>query len=155
VSLQTITANMKGILAAVQGVANVYDHKKWTNDDTSFNQAFKSGSAINTWMITREATQAQDRGPNNEFDIHQMVIAGYNQVAEAAGSEATFQQLVETVRATFNSNRKLTFNSAHAAYWSGAMSARAVQYVMFGGVLCHYCELVMNVEDGPNSTLSA
>ena len=82
-SLAAITANVKGILSAVSGVANVYDHKKYTNNDAAFKAAFKSGNVINTWMITRESTDAQDRGPNNEFDVHTMVVAGYLTETEA------------------------------------------------------------------------
>ncbi len=154
-SLQQIIANTAGILAAVQGVANVSDHKKYVNDDNSFNSAFKSGNAINAWMLTRDSTKAEDRGPNNEYDVHQIVVAGYMSVQESGATEAAFQALVETVRSTFNANRRLSFNNVKAAHWSSPTSARLVGYVMFGGVLCHYCELVTQVEDGPNSTMSA
>ena len=154
--LQQIIANAKGMLQAVSGVANVYDHLVYANDDKTVASKFTdTNSRIHAWMITRPATQGEDRGPNNEYDVHRLQIRGYLGVSEAAGTEGTFQDLVEAVRAAFNANRKFDFNSTKAAHWSKPMQAPQVIYVMFAGVLCHYCELTMDVDDGPNSTMSA
>lgn len=160
-SLQLITAAMQSILSGIAVAGRVYPHQVWVNSDVDYVKFFANAQGvIDTAMITRGNTQAQDEGPNNEFDYHLMVIDKYRAVSRAAddsiNSEDQFQLDVETIRATFNANRKLTVAGVHnAPHLASAMSAAEVHYVMFGGVMCHHAKLTTRVKDGPNSTQSA
>lgn len=159
--LRNILDATKAILGAVNVAGKVYEHQLYVMNDADFSSFFNDGTGrIDTCMITRGSTVAQDEGPNNQFDYHTLVIDKYRTVSRAAddsvNSEDAFQDDVETIRATFNANRKLTVNSVHnAPHYAGAMTAAEVHYVMFCGVLCHHAKLTMKVKDGPNSTQSA
>jgi hypothetical protein len=158
-SLRAILDATKTILSGISVAGRVYEHQLYAMDDVDFVSFFKdSNNRIDTCMITRGSTDAQDEGPNNQFDYHLLVIDKYRSVSRTANdsinSEDAFQDDVETIRATFKGNRKLTVGGIHNAHFAGAMSAPEVHYVMFCGVLCHHAKLTMKVKDGPISTQS-
>lgn len=149
-SLNTIIDAVKEILAAVPGVGpNVHAYERWAEDDARFRALFLDASPpsgpprLLGWTITREATVAVDRGPQNAEDHHTIVIRAYLGLQDQASSERTFQALLESVRAAFLSNRRLNGAALH----SRPMAARTVEHKNFAGVLCHYAELVLAVEE--------
>jgi hypothetical protein len=150
---------VKAIALGTGKIGKIYGHLLYANNDADLVGFFKdANSRIDVGFITRESTDSQDRGPNNNYDLHTLVLAWYRSVTrnsdDSTNSEDAFQDDVESVRATFNSNRKLTVASVHKSPWCSSMSARMVGYVSFCGVLCHYAELVIVPSDGPNSTTS-
>jgi hypothetical protein len=146
-SLDNIIAETKNILAEVQGVANVYEYIRFIKDDAGFKATFfdQASGRVNAWMVTREVTGSA------EMDIHADERHAHGRDPRLSQAEGfrrdgeIFQLLVEAIRATFRANRQLNGK----ATWHHGLSARAVTHVMFGGVLCHYCELAMQVEEYP------
>jgi hypothetical protein len=151
---------VKTIATGTGKIGKIYGHLLYANNDADLITFFKDASGrIDVAFITRESTDSQDRGPNNNYDLHTLALAWYRSVTRAVddttNSEDAFQDDVEAVRAIFNANRKLTTGgSTHNSPWCSSMSARMVGYVSFCGVLCHYAELVIVPSDGPNSTTS-
>jgi len=162
VSLRAQLDAVKAILVATAKVAKVYEHLVYANNDQDMITFFKDpvNGRIDVCFITRESTQSNDQGADNNYDLHTISLSWYRSVHRAnddsTNTEDSFQDDVESVRATFNSNRKLTVNGTHnAPSFSAPMQARAIGYVSFQGVLCHYAELVFVPKDGPNPTRSA
>lgn len=149
-SLTLIIDATKAILGAVAGVGpNVHAYERWADDDARFRALFVDGTRpggpprVLGWTITRESTRALDRGPRHSEDQHTIVIRAYLGLQDEAGSERTFQELLESVRAAFLSNRRLDGAALH----SRPMEARVVEHKSFAGVLCHYAELVLVAEE--------
>src|SRR6476660_8172692 len=140
---------VKAIAAGTGKIGKIYGHLLYANNDADLVTFFKdSNGRIDVAMLTRESTDSQDRGTNNNYDLHSLVLRWYRSVSRSADdgtdTEDAFQDDVEFVRLAFNSNRKLTTaGNVHNSPWCSSMSARAVGYVMFQGVLCHYAELVI------------
>jgi hypothetical protein len=154
---------VKAIAQGTGKIGKIYGHLLYANNDADLITFFKdANNRIDVAFITRESTDSQDRGPNNNYDLHTLALAWYRSVTrtsdDATNSEDAFQDDVEAVRAIFNANRKLntgtTQNPVHNSPWCSSMSARMVGYVTFCGVLCHYAELIIVPSDGPNSTTS-
>ena len=147
-SLANIIDATKAILGAVSGVGpNVHAYERWADDDTRFRALFVDAATspprVLGWTITRESTRALDRGPRNSEDHHTIVIRAYMSLQDEAGSERTFQELLESVRAAFLANRRLDGAALH----SRPIEARVVEHKNFAGVLCHYAELVLVAEE--------
>lgn len=159
-SLRNIINQAAVIAAAAMPQAKIYKHLVWSADDADIVSLFQDASGkINTIFITRESTASNDAGPNDNRDKHTLALLWYRSASRAAdastATEDTFQDDVETMRAAFKNNRKLTnAQGVRQAIFSDPMYARLVGFVMFKGVLCNYAELVVVVEDGPFNTTS-
>jgi hypothetical protein len=164
----SLRAQIDAVLVIAQAtgkIAKVYKHLVYANNEQDMIAFFKDPSLnrIDVCMITREGTDADDQGPDNEYDRHSILLKWYRSASRAdddsTNTEDGFQDDVETVRFAFMGNRKLTTGVAPAqvrnARWATAMKARVVGYVTFQGALCHYAELVIVTDDGPNATRSA
>ena len=151
---------VKTIAGATSKIGRQFGHLLYANNDADLQTFFKDANGrIDVGLWTRESTQAVEHGVNSEWDRHTLVLAWYRSVTRAAddsqNSEDAFQDDVESVRAVFLANRKLTVASVHySPLLADPMVARMVGYVSFCNVLCHYAELVIVPWDGPNATQS-
>jgi hypothetical protein len=144
-SLATIITNTAGILGAVTGVGSkVHAYERWAADEAAFKTLFVESGKVCGWTLTREATTSKDY-VGSSLDEHTLVIRGYYSLDDSANTEATFQNLLETIRAAFHTNRRLGYGTpaVYAAHSSDRMVARTVDHRMFAGILVHYCELVL------------
>ena len=137
---------IKTILEGVSGVDNVYDTVRNWQTEKQFRDGAKTPSGeIQFWFLTREATEAEDLGPQFTTRRHTVAVHGYYGVKDAAASETTFQQLVEDVVAALEADRKLNQTARHC----GPPQVRAVDFRILNNVLCHHAELALEVEDKP------
>ena len=140
-----ITA-IQAMLQAVSGIANVYDTvRNWQSEKQFRDGARTAGGAIQFWFLTREATAAEELGPRLTARKHTIVLHGYAGVNDAAGSERSFQGLIESVAAALDADRKLAQTAGH----SDPAQVRAVDYRILNGVLCHHAEMALVVEEKP------
>lgn len=152
---------VKSIAQTTNKIGKLFEHLIWTISDQDMVSFYKDANGrIDVAMITRESTSVVDRGVNNKYDRHSIVLRWYRSVHrtndDSTNTEDGFQDDVEAVRAAFDANRKLTVAGTHySALLADAMVARLVGYVMFVGVFCHYAELVLVPWDGPYATQSA
>jgi hypothetical protein len=144
--LADIITAVETILSGVTGVGNVYSYRRWAADDASFANLFVNNGIILAWTITRESTETDDF-EQGSHDHHAIIIRGWMGVKDLANTEATFQALVETVRAAFHTNRTFYLANVENAEWSERMKVRKVDYVKYGQYLCHYAELELKVTD--------
>ena len=134
------------ILAGVPGIANVHDTvRNWQSEKQFRDAARTAGGGIQFWFLTREATAAEDLGPQFTARQHTIAIHGYAAVNDAAASEKAFQALVEAAVAALGANRRLNQTARH----SQPAQVRTVDFRIFNNVLCHHAELALVVEDKP------
>ncbi len=141
----TIRQQIFTILSAVAGVGMVYDYERWSNDWGQFIALFKDPAtdSILGWEISRAGVQGNNISNIEEDATHTYLLRGYMSVQDAAATEKTFNTLVETVRAAFRGNHTLN----GACYDAGPASATVIDTRMFGGVLCHYAEIRLPVNE--------
>lgn len=140
----TIRAQIKSILSGVSGIGEVYDYQRWASTWEKFLDLFKTDAdKINGWMITRSATPATVESTTHESRIHQYKIRGVYGLNDEDETEITFQALIESVASAFRAKRTLNATAED----SGPLSVSVVENRMFGGVLCHFCELDLPAEE--------
>jgi len=143
-SLTLIRAKIKTKLEAISGVENVYDYKRFSNDLATYKDLFVKDSRVNTWDIERNSFTRTDRGATSVEDVtHNFIIRGFYSVYDKLASEKTFQDLVETICASFISDPTLggTANILHVPI-EGEFST-----AMLGAVLCHVVTINLIVTD--------
>jgi len=143
-SLSDIRSEIKTKLEAISGVENVYDFKRYCNDLSTYKDLFVKDNKVNTWEIERISFTRNPRGGNGEIDdtIHNFVIRGYYSVFDSLATEKTFQDLVESICATFMDDPTLG-GYAHIVHMpiEGVFSTNRL-----GGVMCHVVEIRINIE---------
>lgn len=144
-ALDDIIQAVETILSGVEDVGNVYSYRRWAADEASFKNLFVTQGTILAWTITRESTETDDF-EEGSHDHHAIVIRGWMGVKDAANTERTFQNLVESIRETFQTNRTLYLANENAEF-SERIKVRKVDYVKYGEYLCHYAELELKVTD--------
>ncbi len=144
-SLALIRTQIKTILEAISGVENVYDYQRYCADLATYNTLFVKDSKVNTWEIERKSFESTGRGaPNAVEDVnHVFNIRGFYSFFDERATEKTFQDLVETIRASFISDPTIggKANIMHVPI-IGEFSM-----VMLGAVLCHVVNIEITIED--------
>ena len=137
---------IEAILEGVSGIENVYPTvRNWQTEKQFRDGAKTTAGEIQFWFITREATEAEDLGPQFTARRHRIAVHGYAGVSDAAGSEASFQLLIEGVVAALGADRRLGETARH----SGPAAVRTVDFRILSNVLCHHAEIVIEVADKP------
>lgn len=144
-----IRAQIKAILEAVSGIGVVHDYERYARSITDFRQIMtKTGSTtVNGWVITRKKTPSEQviMGPKGQIQRNYLYrIAGVYALDDAAGSEKTFQGIIDAIFAAFKGNGTLN---------GTAISHRQIQIDdvdvtsagEFGDDIYHTAELTLEV----------
>lgn len=143
-SLSTIRAKIKAILEEVTDVGSkVYDYERWAKTWQEYLELFKSNGIIKGWTITRRATPEISKTPSSNVRTHTFIIHGFYSLDDSAASETTFQDIIENIATAFRSEITL----GGTAFDCSPLQVDSVGAVMFGGVLCHFCELRLLVQE--------
>lgn len=154
-SVANIRAQIKAILETVTGIGVVHDYERWAVNWADILSQFKPSNQakINGWMITRTETEERVHAFGQNQAVHSFLIRGVYSLDDSEASEKTFQDLIEAIRERFRSNFNLN-GSCQSIYpefgeWAGkaGIQADTVEARMFGGVLCHYCELGLGAQE--------
>ena len=138
------------IVGAVTNVGQVHQRRRWNADWSKFLNQFKatiSGKVqIRTWMITREGWQAEPGDAFGEVKrTHQFLIVGALGLEDASDTETTFQALVEAVCDAVDARTDLGL--AYVTDYSvGPCTVRTISAEQLGSVLCHVCEILVEVQ---------
>lgn len=139
-----ISAQIKVILLTVSGVGTlVYEYERWAANWKDYLDLFKTGSKIKGWTITRTKTPETSKTPSTNTRIHTFIIRGYYSLDDSEATEVTFQDLVESIATAFRTEP--TINGT--AFDSSPLQVDSVAGIMFGDVLCHFCQLRLDVEE--------
>ncbi|MBA7676883.1 hypothetical protein ES703_85128 [subsurface metagenome] len=137
-SLSLIRDEIKSILLGVSGVGTkVHDYERYAKTWEEYLAFFKSNGLIKGWTITRTATPEAESTTTTNMRTHTFLIRGYYSLDDSAGTEKTFQDIIENIAAAFRVNKRLNGQ----AFDSGPLQVDMVGNVLFGSVLCHFCEL--------------
>lgn len=139
-----ISAQIKGILLGVTGVGTkVHEYERWAANWKDYLALFKEGSKIKGWTITRTKTPETSKTPSANTRIHTFIIRGYYSLDDSEATEITFQDLVDEIATAFRT--KPTLNETAAD--SSPLQVDTVTGITFGDVLCHFCQLRLEVEE--------
>lgn len=144
-ALSTIRTKIKTKLQSIIGIENVYDYKRYCNDWASYRDLFIKDCRVNTWEIERVSFSRSAIGGSGDVEdtIHNFVIRGFYSVHDILATEKTFQDLVETVCATFVNDPTLggTAKMVHIPITGNFTTS------MLGSVLCHVVTISIQIED--------
>lgn len=101
-----IRAQIKATLETVSGIGVVHDYERYSRSIADFRSIMtKSGSTtVNGWVVSRESTESHQAtlGPKGQIErTHTFRLAGVYELDDAAGSEKTFQALLDAIFAAF------------------------------------------------------
>jgi len=98
-SLATIRTQLKIIVAAVSGVANVHDFQRWAAEAENFKTLFEdtANKKIQSWMITRDQSLEDDEATQQNYRRHRIRIMGVHTLSDDDATEKTFSDLMEAV----------------------------------------------------------
>jgi len=139
------------IYNAVNGVSNVgvvHDYERWANDWGAFLDLFKttisSTAQIRGFEVGYRGFQPDE--PREFAGIHlrrhQFIVNGYLGLDDSAATEKTMATLVETVANALEDNAALAALAFYDVECSLLYETR-----MFGGVLCHYAQVSLEVAE--------
>lgn len=152
-SFATLRDKIKAELEAVSGIGVVHNRQRWTIDQDRLKALFgkvetvngEEITRINGWTITRAATPEQRVTGGESTRQYLFIIRGYFSMTDhdtaADASEQIFQELIEAICARFRAKPDLD----DLADSCEPPQVAAVDYRLFAGILCHYCELQLEV----------
>jgi len=144
-NLTNIVAKTKEILLTVSEVGTkVYDYERWAADWATFINYFKSGDLIKGWEITTPASPEIEHSPTVNMRTHTIKIFGYFSLKDSTATDKTFRTLTESVCDKF---RNYMVDLDGTAFSASPASVNIRENRMFGSVLCHFCEIQIDVQE--------
>lgn len=147
-SLAAQRAALLSILSGIAGIGVVHDYERWSVDLDKYLAQFRvtinGNTRVQGWTITREATEEIPYVQAQNLRRHTWAIRGYRGLDDTVASEKAFQDLIEGVCDELR--RRPTLNGT-AERDSGPPQVRTVEHRLFGGVTCHYVEIVFRANE--------
>jgi hypothetical protein len=144
--LATVRARILArIQAAVPAGTQVYDYLRRIEDEATLKAiANDTGSRLHFWQFGIDGDspwegkrlQAGDTRARVRWTLH-----GYYAVADASGSEKTFDAECAALFDAFEADPKLSTAGVPNTIDAGPAQRTTGGHVMLGGVLCHYARL--------------
>lgn len=155
--LADIREQIKTILSGVSGIGVVHDYERWSADWKKFLDLFRAEDddgtkRINGWMFARKSTAEKLITAAEYQRVYTFRIQGLYGLKDAEETGKTFQSLIEAVcdafRENYNLNNTCETTSPDFGQLAGrsGMQVETIEQQMFGGVLCHYCDLLLGVQ---------
>ena len=137
------------ILKAVDGIGQVHEFRRHSTTWEEIFSRHKKDGQINNWEISRTSFDQQvvavgtAAGNEPTFHVtHAVQILGYMSLDDSAGSEKTFQDLVEAIRERLRENIMLPNTSGtQTVIVPAVIIAPIVEHRMFGPVLTHFAQI--------------
>jgi len=144
-----IASALKVRVEAVANVGLVHSFVRWSahwNDLLAQYKSTISGTPqIRGWYITREEVTSAGNAPfGSVHRRHLFVVRGLMGVDDSANTETTFQELLDLVMDAIDVPKDAGAASV-IDYSIGDSEARVIEHRDYGGVLCHYCEIMTPV----------
>ena len=134
-------------LRTIPGIGVVNDWEPYATREEDFATFFVSEGLLLGWTICRESTHEGHITRALHAADHLFVIRGYRAVDNDAQSEKGFQDLVELARAALRIEQDPGFHLGGAAVKVDHPQLRIVEPRLFGGVLVHYAEIAIIIEE--------
>ncbi len=150
-ALKTILEDVQDKVQTVTGIGPVHLFFRSLMSEKEIVDAYVVDEADGThilrpWLITREAAEARDLGPQFTRDSQRIVMHGYRAIDSAADGLEKLQTEADAVRAVWNGNPANRVATGICKYTSPC-SLRVFNEVKFAGVPCWHAELVITAEE--------
>lgn len=147
-------AAIAAAIAAVPDAGQVHDYERYAERESDFRGLYVATVAgqpqIRGWHVRRTTTREIAAALGVATEVNTWRIVGYAGIDDAAASEKTFDDLVETVRAAFRADPTLGGVFADLCDLTAAPDAAPYGLqvtgsapVLFAGKLCHRVELAL------------
>lgn len=145
-ALATTRAALFALLAGVPDIGQVHDRERYVRDEAKFRQLYvtriNGAEQLRGWWFRRSATTEVTLGIGRRMEVHTWRLRGYMALADDAGSELVFDELVEALR---DAVRTTADDPGSNVPWQPApfdSTTDGLQVldsgpVLFCGVLCH------------------
>lgn len=97
---------------------------------------------LNLWIISRRDSDDVKEAQDCDTIRDTFIIRGYHGYNDAAETELSFQQDINTIRESF----RLHDNLDGACETSGPLIVETIDWAILGGLLCHYVEMRYEVQ---------
>uniref|UniRef100_A0A6M3K4I7 Uncharacterized protein n=1 Tax=viral metagenome TaxID=1070528 RepID=A0A6M3K4I7_9ZZZZ len=159
-SMADIRERITAILAAIEGVGNVHEYQRFSADLGKFRDLFKwqdaeGNESIRGWIITRKATAKRELTSSQVQKVHVFDIRGYMGMQDSGATEIVFQDLLNSMEAAIDADYTLSgaCETTTPEWGPGAglagLQIQDVDLRMFGGVLCHFAQCRLGVQEEP------
>ena len=131
-------------LSSVSNIGTIHQFRRWTRSEEEFRTRFKDGanSRLAGWEITRiGVADLQDTNITNTV-VHSFQLRGYLALSDTQESELIFQQIIDDIGAQFRPQDSLS----DTCELTRPVQFIRIDHIMFGGVLCHYAEAIIEVQ---------
>jgi hypothetical protein len=144
-ALSDIIDGIATLVATATGAGQVLKHFRYAPEEKERQDLYVAAGVLNVVFITREKTEAKDRGagPKNIGDKHTIALHFYRAIAAGAESEKALQDLVESARDKLHSDRKI----GGKGWLHTPVQVPQFVPVMFAGALCWYCKATVLAEE--------
>lgn len=140
----TLRAQLKIMLESVPGTGKVHDYERFNAADwNKFIELFQdtTSNKIFGWEITREAVRVEKITIGSKKVIHSFVLKGYYGLQDAMATEKTFNAIIDLVL------QKFIDTKIPGTQGQSLPKVSPIQPRFYGGVLCHYTEIRMDVAE--------
>jgi hypothetical protein len=158
-SLATVTAAIKALIAGADPVSLVHDYERWTNDPAAFQALYVpadqlgDAASVRAWLIKLTGSERQAQTHSDLVELHQFALRFLFSVTDAEASEPAALEIVRQVQQAFHDDPTLTLPGVTIipdlgpnANQRGPALERN-EYLQLGTVLCHFLELRLIVQE--------
>ena len=155
-SLADIREQIKVLLSGVSGIGIVHDYERWAAEWPKFLDLYKveATGKLNGWTISRKKTPKSLLAKGGiSTRTHHIMIRGIYGLKDSDASELVFQEIIEAIVAEFAKHDTLNATCFTCSATDNApgdedgIQVDLVENRSFGGVLCHYAELSLFVQE--------
>lgn len=152
-SVATVKAAIKTVVAGADPVSLVHDYERWTNDPEGFQALYvpadqpDEAAYVRAWLIKLTASEQQQQTHSDAVELHSFALRFLFSVKDAESSENAALAIVKQVQKAFHDNPTLNLPGVTTipdlgpnANQLGAVLERN-EYLQLGQVLCHFLEL--------------
>lgn len=144
-----ITDILKTTISKVANTGIIHGYQRNINDPEKFKTLCfdKENSRISSWMISRESMGDIQASNIANTRVHSYVLRGYMGVNDDNQTELIFQKSIDAIADAFTPQGSL----GSTVELIRPVQARQVAFVELHGVLCHYAELTIDVQEHQSS----
>jgi hypothetical protein len=148
-SYSTVIAEIDTILKTATDVGTkVYKYDRLETTEVGFKNAFKVGSVIKAWTITRARVESLPEASRVNHVMTTWIIRGYYSLGSSGATEDTFQGLIDNIRQVFRDDPRLN----NSVLTSSPLQIDIIEPRMWGSILCHYAEMRLVTEEEESFT---
>lgn len=143
---QKIVSAMARRMRTVSGIGHVHEGRMFTESPDEFRALHfcQSQRRIHSWTVTRESFSDEQVETGHAHErLHRFRIRGFLSLLNDINSDLQFNRLIDGVSAALDDDGDLDL---HCEIQFPVQCER-ITVAFFGEMLCHYCELTVDVRE--------